>query len=730
MQTPEHSIEDYARLADEQLRETDDFASAWAERQAEGKAWGGRGHGGRGVNRQYQCMSTRSRDVHVENVTLAYQNRDLLTATTLKITHGHRYALLGRNGVGKTTLLRRISSGDLPGFPPHLRVASVAQERSAASTTRTALEEVLERAFRPRERDLHEEAAVLETELEEFEPEDDNAVTIAQRLGEIDDELEELSGDRIVENARQVLKGLGFSKTMLNAIVSTLSGGWRMRLSLAVALLIKPDILLLDEPTNHLDLHGVLWLERFLTEQGEQGQTLVVVSHDQAFVSAVATDVIMFENQTLRYFNGTFDDFEQREAEAATRQEHMLDARIRQEKSAREAAEKMKASAAKAKKGSNDKQLKQAKQKLNKIERIGLYTENGKRFKLMSLQKLDEKFLRLPSRVEAKREHREDAFDFPSPDIQSLRAKSDSLISMERVVAGYPVARGGAANPVVADGGADGDTNVVLSDLTCQIGLRSRIALVGANGAGKSTLLKLILGELTPLSGAVSCHPNLRLAFVPQHHTDELAGSLHLSATQFIVNKFGVSELEARSRLGKFSLKGKDALGPLGTLSGGQKTRVCLTSVTWNSPHVLVLDEPTNHLDASALRSLAIALRDFDGGVVLVSHNRAFCGAFCRDLWVLENGRVTQHHGSGADEGDEGEEDKTPFSELFSSYSDGVMSKAMSGGSRGNVALARRDARNKSSAMQLDRAATGGGSKRGGAGKIGKGAGAARAALM
>lgn len=121
----------------------------------------------------------------------------------------------------------------------------------------------------------------------------------------------------------------------------------------------------------------------------------------------------------------------------------------------------------------------------------------------MSLQKLDEKFLRLPSRVEAKREHREDAFDFPSPDIQSLRAKSDSLISMERVVAGYPVARGGAANPVVADDGADGDTNVVLSDLTCQIGLRSRIALVGANGAGKSTLLKLILGELTPLSGAV-----------------------------------------------------------------------------------------------------------------------------------------------------------------------------------------------------------------------------------
>ena len=142
------------------------------------------------------------------------------------------------------------------------------------------------------------------------------------------------------------------------------------------------------------------------------------------------------------------------------------------------------------------------------------------------------------------------------------------------------------------------------------------------------------------------------------------------------------------------------------------------------SPHVLVLDEPTNHLDSSALRSLAIALRDFDGGVVLVSHNRAFC----RDLWVLENGRVTQHHGSGADEGEEGEEDKTPFSELFSSYSDGVMAKAMGGGGRGG-GVARRDARNKSSAMQLDRAAAGGGSKRGAAGKIGKGAGAARAAL-
>mmetsp|Transcript_8841 Transcript_8841/g.15914 ORF Transcript_8841/g.15914 Transcript_8841/m.15914 type:complete len:305 (-) Transcript_8841:85-999(-) len=304
---------------------------------------------------------------------------------------------------------------------------------------------------------------------------------------------------------------------------------------------------------------------------------------------------------------------------------------------------------------------------------------------------------------------------------------------MEKVVAGYGATLGAAATlQSAAAAHEDEQPRVVLRDLTCQVGLRSRIALVGANGAGKSTLLKLILGELTPLSGTVHRHPNLRLAFVPQHHTDELAGSLHLSATQYLVNRFGVSELEARSRLGKFSLKGKDALGPLGTLSGGQKTRVCLTSVTWDSPHVLILDEPTNHLDASALRSLAIALRDFDGGVVLVSHNRAFCGAFCRDLWVLEDGCVTQHHGStAADESDVAEEDKTPFSELFNSYSDGVMSKALGGRSAGgSVGAARRNARNGRAAAQFGRAAAGGGSKRGAAAKMGKGAGASRSALM
>ena len=236
-----------------------------------------------------------------------------------------------------------------------------------------------------------------------------------------------------------------------------------------------------------------------------------------------------------------------------------------------------------------------------------------------------------------------------------------------------------------------------MSGLTAQITLSSRIAVVGDNGAGKTTLLKLLLGELEPLAGTVSRHPLLRCAYVSQHHTEALAPHLHQTATQYLVERFCVSDLEARSRLGRFGLSGDAALVPMQSLSGGQKTRVSLTAITWAGPHLLVLDEPTNHLDTNALNALAAALREFQGGVVLVSHNRAFCAAFCRDLWVVEGGELKMMRGDDED---------APFAELFGAYTNEVMARIGSGGAGGDAdddGMARRLRAANRTAAKLDK---------------------------
>jgi ATPase subunit of ABC transporter with duplicated ATPase domains len=448
------------------LDDTDDFASAWQECKDTGRAWGGRGFGGRGVARQYQCASKGfTRDVKIDGVTLAFAGKELLTRTKFSLVAGHRYALLGRNGVGKSTLIRRIAAGALPGFPPHLTVSYLAQEPPAPAgeaALRSSLDALLIGACRKRRALLESEREELERALGEGAAEGYDEAAIVQRLGEVDDELEELSlsNGKAQDNCHNMLKELGFDTRRMNAAVGTLSGGWRMRVELAAALIAHTDILLLDEPTNHLDLKGVLWLEGKLTNPGKSpAPTVMVVSHDRAFVAAIATDIIVMEHQNLRYFDGGLEAFEQREEEAAAAYEHRLDARVRQETSARDAAAKMKQ---KAQKSGNDNAMRAAKQRLAKVERVGLYRDDGKRFKTRSLAKLDEKYSLLPSRVEAKMNAKQDVFSFPEP--QAFPADRP-LVSLDMV----SLVRG---------------DREILKSVNAFLYPGTRAAIVGDNGAG------------------------------------------------------------------------------------------------------------------------------------------------------------------------------------------------------------------------------------------------------
>jgi ATPase subunit of ABC transporter with duplicated ATPase domains len=319
-----------------------------------------------------------------------------------------------------------------------------------------------------------------------------------------------------------------------------------------------------------------------------------------------------------------------------------LDARVRQEDDARKSIAAMHAAARDSKGGRNDKVLKQAKQKQDKMARIGLFREDGRRFKLQSMATFDDDAVLLPDKVEATRGARDDRFDFPDPNeggvLRSLNGPDCPLVEFRDSALGFS-----GCSPII-------------SGFTQQICMSSRIAVVGNNGAGKTTLLRSIIGEIPLISGSVTRVSGLRIAYVSQlcEFTPE---ELRMSPAAHLQAMFSVSEVEARSRLGRFGITGSTALLPMALLSGGQRVRVSFTQVTWSYPHLIVLDEPTNHLDIGALRALGNALHDFKGAVILVSHNASFCCSFCQDLWIVNKGSVCCRRG-----------EDTPFPELFREY--------------------------------------------------------------
>ncbi|KAL8496554.1 hypothetical protein ACS0TY_020301 [Phlomoides rotata] len=429
-----------------------------------------------------------------------------------------------------------------------------------------------------------EERLRLEKEVEMLSAQDDGGGEQIDRLYE---RLDAMDASTAEKRAAEILYGLGFTKQMQEKKTRDFSGGWRMRIALARALFMNPTILLLDEPTNHLDLEACVWLEETLKKFE---RILVVVSHSQDFLNGVCTNIIHMQSKKLKIYTGNFDQYLQTRSELEENQ-------MKQYKWEQEQISSMKEYIARFGHGSA-KLARQAQSKektLAKMERGGL-TEKVARDKVLTFRFTD-------------------VGKLPPPVLQFVE-----------VTFGYT------------------PDNLIYKNLDFGVDLDSRVALVGPNGAGKSTLLKLMTGDLVPLDGMVRRHNHLRIAQFHQHLTEKL--DMQLSALQFMMREYpGHEEEKMRAVVGRFGLTGKAQVMPIQNLSDGQKARVIFAWLAWRQPQMLLLDEPTNHLDIETIDSLAEALNEWDGGLVLVSHDFRLINQVAHEIWVCENQAVTRWEG-------------------------------------------------------------------------------------
>jgi len=509
--------------------------------------------------------------------------RILLHPTDLKIVEGMKYGLIGKNGYGKTTLLRLMSGYQIEGFPAHIRMLLVKQEQERDD--RSVIDAVLNAdEFRVR---LERETERMENYQAECP--DEEADIVNKVMDVLYNMAEDVNYDQGEKEAHRILDGLGFTAAQKAVPVSSLSGGWRMRVALAKALFVKPDLLLLDEPTNHLDFPTVLWLQQYLKNYEK---TVVVVSHDRTFLNQCITHVIHLHDQQLTYYKGTYNQFvKERERKIAERnsQHEKLMVQIRH---LREFIEKYKDCGPKQEKRAA--QVKEKRAILAKLE------------------------LECPEEVKE-----EKVLRFEFPDIGQLE---DKICRMNDISFSW-----------------DPDNlPPLLKNISMHLDEGDRIGMIGANGVGKTTLVKLIMNTIQPQGGEVQRNRQARIALFTQHHVDQL--DTELSAVEFILKEFAddpdLKENKdrvqtVRRRLGRFHITGQQQTQKMKFLSGGQKSRVAFAVATWRKPHFLIMDEPTNHLDIETIESLIHAVRTFKGGVLLISHDQHFLRCACDQFWAV-----------------------------------------------------------------------------------------------
>ncbi|ACR70738.2 ABC transporter ATP-binding protein [Edwardsiella ictaluri] len=492
--------------------------------------------------------------------------RVLLDNASATINPGQKVGLVGKNGCGKSTLLALLKNelsadgGNLT-LPGNWAMAWVNQETPALETP--ALEYVLDgdREFRQ-----------LEQQLDDANQRNDGN-TIALIHGKLD----AIAAWTIRARASSLLHGLGFSQEQLMQPVRSFSGGWRMRLNLAQALLCRSDLLLLDEPTNHLDLDAVIWLERWLKSYPG---TLILISHDRDFLDPIVDKIVHIEQQQLFEYSGNYSSFELQRAGKLAQQQAMYQSQQQRIAHLQSYIDRFKAKASKAKQAQSRVKM------LERMERIApAHVDNPFHFSFRAPESL------------------------PTP-----------LLRMEHVSAGY-------------------GERTVLASIKLNLVPGSRIGLLGRNGAGKSTLIKLLAGELAPQQGEVGLAKGVRLGYFAQHQLEYLRADE--SPLQHLARLAPQeSEQQLRDYLGGFGFNGDKVSEATARFSGGEKARLVLALIVWQRPNLLLLDEPTNHLDLDMRQALTEALIDFEGALVVVSHDRHLLRSTTDDLYLVHDGQV------------------------------------------------------------------------------------------
>jgi len=517
-------------------------------------------------------LGPHKKDVQLSQVDLrSLDGTELLSGTDFTLNVGRRYGLVGRNGIGKSTLLREIAYYKMEKFPKNLKVLMVEQE--ITGDKQLPVEWVTNSDI---------ELRLLLQEQKELQDAPDTEEKAA-RLKTIEDRLNELGVSTAEARVTKILKGLQFSDLLLKTPTSDLSGGWRMRVSLASALFAQPELLLLDEPTNHLDFPAVLWLEEYLQSFPN---TAIIVSHDRGFLNNVCTDTVLLNGRKLTYFKGDYDSFVSSRIEVRLTQQRAYES---QQTEIAHIMEFINTS------DFRPKIVKQKESKKKMIDKMELIEDPAITFSDASSL----------------------AIRFPNP---AKLPKSD-LVQTDDISFAYPGQKPLFENCTV---GAD---------------INSRIGILGVNGAGKSTLLKVMLAQLIPTKGTINVNRNMTVGTFAQHHVEGL--DLTSNCVDCVQAKYpGLSDQESRQILGKFGISGDMALRVIKTLSGGQKSRVALAIITHSNPHLIFLDEPTNHLDMETIDALIDAIKHFQGAVVMVSHDQYFLSQVAKEFWSVADGKV------------------------------------------------------------------------------------------
>jgi len=523
--------------------------------------------------------------ISLTNITLQRGRENLLENTSLTVFSGRRLALIGRNGCGKSSLFELLlgrlvpEAGDL-GIPTSSRIAHMAQEVNHSE--RTALDYVL---------DGHKELRRLETEINTATKKDDH-----NRLSHLYEELDAVGGYSAKHQAAELLHGLGFVNDEASKPVNAFSGGWRIRLNLAQALMMPSDIMLLDEPTNHLDMDTTFWLEQRLKRY--EG-TLIIISHDRDFIDNVANEIVHIEQQQLNLYKGNYSAFERQRSERLALQQANYIKQQRQVKHIQSFIDRFKAKATKAK---------QAQSRVKQLANM----------EMVASAQIDS------------------PFNFQFFDNTKV---SSPLITLRNIDLGYGSTR-------------------VLSKVSFSLNPGDRLGLLGVNGAGKSTLIKCLTGDLKPMQplsstqqkpGEITRGVNCQIGYFAQHQLEAL--DVNASALLHIqrLTQQGApeaTEQQIRNFLGGFDFHGDKALEPIAPFSGGEKARLALALIVWQKPNVLLLDEPTNHLDLDMRSALTLALQEFSGALVVVSHDRHLLRHSVDSYILAHQGKVDEFDGT------------------------------------------------------------------------------------